>query len=228
MSKGKFVAFSLIAAALLSWQIAGVNIATSGTSGIVDPCSSLASSTGGTGCYLVCPLGDGDRLEDIGATISIVAKDATGTPLAAVPGPDFWLVGCNDGLVLCGGGGSINADSASNANGETTMSGDLSGSGCDLGGVVVVIQGVLVQDAGNSCNIQCIPLTTMSPDISGDGGVIDGIVELVDFSSFGAHFDTENGVDPAYDACYDYNCDGFVELVDFSVFGRHWQHSCQG
>ena len=47
MSKGKFVAFTLIAASLLSWQIAGVNLATSSTSGVVDPCSSLSSSAGG-------------------------------------------------------------------------------------------------------------------------------------------------------------------------------------
>jgi hypothetical protein len=223
MSKGKFVAFTLIAAALLSWQVAGVNIATSGTSGVVSPCSSLSSDAGGD-CFMVCPLDDGDRLDDIGATISIVAKDGTGAPLGGIPASDFWLVGCTDGLVLCGGGGGINADSASNASGETTMSGDMAGSGCDLAGVVVVIQSVLVQDVDDNCNVQCLSITTMSPDITGDGGVIDGTVELVDFSAFGVVYNKPL----LYDACFDYNCDGEVELVDFSIFGQHWEHACQG
>jgi hypothetical protein len=221
MSKGKFVAFSLIAAALLSWQVAGVNIATSGTSGVVDPCISSASSAGG--CFFVCPLGDADRLDDFGAVISIVAKDANGLPLGAIPASDFWALGCTDGIVLCGGGGGINADSASNANGETTMSGDMAGSGCDLDGMVVVIQGAIVQEAP-ACDPLCLAFDVVSPDITGDGGVIDGIVELADFSKFGIVYDKPL----LYDACFDYNCDGFVELLDFSKFGLHWQHSCSG
>jgi len=221
MSKGKFVAFSLIAAALLSWQIAGVDIATSGTSGVVDPCSSDASSAGG--CFFTCPLGDADRLDDFGAVISIVAKDANGLPLGGIPFSDFWALGCTDGIVLCGGGGGINADSASNSNGETTMSGDMAGSGCDMAGMVVVIQGVIVQEAP-ACDPLCLPFDFVSPDITGDGDVIDGHVELADFSKFGIVYDKPL----LYDPCFDYNCDGFVELLDFSKFGLHWQHSCQG
>lgn len=224
MSKGKFVAFSLIAAALLSWQIAGVNFATSGTAGIVDGCESEASYLGGD-CWMVCPLDDGDLLSDIGATISIVAKDGTGTALGAIPASDFWLLGCTDGLVLCGGGGSINADSASNSNGETTMSGDMAGSGCDLSGVVVVIQGVIVQEPPG-CDPLCLPITTMSPDITGDGGVIDGFVELADFSAYGLVHNHESDPEKDYDACFDYNCDGVVDLIDFSIFGQHWEHNC--
>jgi hypothetical protein len=173
-----------------------------------------------------CPLDDGDRLDDadVGATISIVAKDGTGAPLAGIPATDFWLVGCTDGLVLCAGAGAIDADSASNANGETTMSGDAAISGCDLAGVVVVIQSVLVADVDDNCNPQCLSITAMSPDRTGDGGVIDGVVELVDFSAFGTPYNKPL----QYDACFDYNCDGEVELIDFSIFGQHWEHSCQG
>jgi hypothetical protein len=100
----------------------------------------------------------------------------------------------------------------------------MAGSGCDLAGVVVVIQGVLVQDAGDNCSVQCLSITTMSPDITGPGGVIDGRVELIDFAAFGLVYNKPL----LYDACFDYNCDTEVELVDFAIFGQHWEHSCQG
>lgn len=226
MSKGKFVAFSLIAAALLSWQIASVDTATSGTSGVIDACASDASSAGG--CWLVCPLGDADRLDDFGAVISIFASDGT-SGLGNIPNTDFYLLGCTDGIVLCGGGGSINADSASSnlaaTLGQTTMSGDWAASGCDLDGVVVVIQGTIVEEGTPpACSPKCLDFDVVSPDITGDGGVIDGYVEVADFGKFGLVYDKPL----LYDACYDYNCDGQVELADFGDFGLHWEHSCQG
>ena len=73
MSKGKFVALSLIAAALLSWQVASVDTA---TSGVVDACSSSAIAL--PGCYVVCPQGDGTQLATINSTIFITVKDITG------------------------------------------------------------------------------------------------------------------------------------------------------
>jgi hypothetical protein len=222
MSKGKIVAFSLIAAALLSWQIASVNTATSGASGIVDACASDANSAGG--CWFSCPLGDADRLDEIGAVISIHADDGAGG-IANIPATDFYLLGCTDGLVLCGGGGSINADSASNASGNTTMSGDLAASGCDLDGIVVVIQGTIVEEGTPpNCTPKCLPFDAVTPDITGDGGVIDGAVDAIDFGRFGQIYTG----DLPFDACYDYNCDGQCELADFGDFGLHWEHSCQG
>lgn len=218
MSKGKLVAFSLIAAALLSWQVAGVNIA---TSGVVEPCSSTAVSAGG--CYLVCPQGDGSRLDAIGATISITAKDITGAPIAGIPAADFWLIGCNDQLVLCGGGGAINADSATNASGQTTIAGDLAASGCDLGGVSVVIQGVILTQQPNCTVPLCLPLTSVSPDLSGNGGVIDGAVDLIDLSQFSTGYTSPP---KPYQACLDFNCDGAVDIIDFSIFAQHYLHNC--
>lgn len=224
MSKGKVVAFSLIAAALLSWQVSGVNIATSGTSGVVEPCSSSASSAGG--CFFVCPRGDAARLDELipDATITVVAKDLSGAPIGGILPADIWTLGCSDGIVLCGGGGGINADSVTNdATGQTTISGDMAGSGCDLTGMVVVIQGNIVQEAPG-CDPMCLNFDVTSADITGDGGIIDGVIELADFGAFGLVYDNV----PAFDACFDYNCDGQVELLDFSLFGLHWQHSCQG
>jgi hypothetical protein len=218
MSKGKFVALSLIAATLLSWQVASVDIA---TSGVVEPCSSTAIAL--PGCYVVCPQGDGTQLGTINSKISIVAKDITGAPIAGIPAADFWLIGCNDQLVLCGGGGSINADSASNANGNTTISGDLSASGCDLGGVSVVIQGVVLVQQGTCSAPLCLPITTMSPDMTGNGGVIDGAVDLLDLSAFAGKYTSPP---KPYDACVDFNCDGVVDIIDFSIFAQHYLHVC--
>jgi hypothetical protein len=225
MSKAKFVAFSLIAAALLSWQIAGVNNATSGTSGIVDPCSSIAYMTGPTpACMMNCPNDDGRDLDtDLGVVIYLTAKDGSGTGIAGIPTQDVWLVGCSGNVVLCGGGGSIDADSATNANGETTISGDWAASGCDLTGVSVVIQGVVVSDNA-TCLPICLDIDAMSPDGTGDGGIVDGVVELADFSAFGLVYNKPLN----YDACWDFNCDTLVDLLDFSLFGLHWTHDCQG
>lgn len=228
MSKGKFVAFSLIAAALLSWQIAGVNNATSGTSGIVDPCSSIVTITGTTPvCLMNCPIDDGRTLNNLGIIFWITARDGSGAGIAGIPNQDFWLEGCAGTVVLCGGSGSIDADSASNALGNTTIGGlvntDWSASGCDQTGVVCVIQGVVVSDA-TTCLPICFDFRVTSPDGTGDGGVVDGVVELADFSKYG----TLHNNPPAYDACWDFNCDGLIELLDFSTFGQHWTHDCQG
>ena len=206
MSKGKFVAFALIAASLLSWQIAGVNNATSGTSGIVDPCSSLVWMTGTTPvCMMNCPLDDGRDLDtDLGVVIYVQARDGSAVPtsgIAGIPTQDIWMEGCSGTVVLCGGGGSIDADSATNAFGYTTITGDWSASGCDLTGIVVVIQGVPVSDATT-----CLPI----------------------FSKYGTLHNGHTQLPPVYDACWDFNCDGLIELLDFSTFGQHWTHDCQG
>jgi hypothetical protein len=219
MYKAKLAAFCLMAAALFGWQLAMVDTTISRSSMDVFSCSTRAWSAG-TDCWLVCPSGNSVRLDDEGATISIVVKGGAGQPIPGVPASDFWLVGCDEGLIPCGGSAGIDADSATNANGETTMSGALAAGGCDPLGVVVVVQGVLVTDP--DCNVLCLDIPTVSPDASGEGGVVDLVVELVDFAAFGLVYNKPL----EYDACYDYNCDGEVELVDFAIFGQHWGHSC--
>jgi hypothetical protein len=217
MFKGKFVVLSLIAVALLCWQILPTTVDTV-NSGIVEPCSSSASSAGG--CVLVCPQGDGDRLDALGATISVVVKDQAGAPIPGIPGADFWLMGCNDpGLVLCGGGGSINADAATDINGETTIVNDFAAGGCDSVGVVVVVQGVVIEDINNNCNPLCLPIVMVSPDI--DASLL---VDVVDLGLFSINYTAP--VPKGYVACLDYNCDGAIDLVDFSLFSQHYLHLC--
>ena len=142
MFKGKFVALSLLAAALLCWQIMPAAV-DSANSGIVDPCSTTATTAGG--CLIICPQGDGTSLGGAGATISVTVKDATGAPVPGIPAADFWLIGCNDALTLCGGSGSSNADAATDGAGQTTISGGLAAGGCDTG-LSHVVQGVVIAE----------------------------------------------------------------------------------
>jgi hypothetical protein len=214
MFKGKFVVLAVMAAALLSWQMmpAGVD---SANSGIVDPCSSTAASAGG--CWLICPQGDGDALSTIGATISITVKDATGAAIAGIPASDFWVIGWNDNLALCGGSGSINADAASDANGDATISGSLAAGGCDTG-VQVVVQGTVIADPADWANPLCLSIVAVSPDYNKDL-----LVDIIDFSIFGPAFPSPPN---AYDPCLDYDCNGIIDIIDFSIFGQHYLHSC--
>ncbi len=212
MLKGKFVVLSLIAAALLCWQVTG-NVETA-SSGIVNPCSSTASSA--SACYLVCPQGDGDRLDAVGATISVTVRDNLGAPIPNIVASDFWLIGWNDALALCGGSGSINADSASAADGTTTISGDLAAGGCD-DGFQVVVQGVIIADPNDWTQALCLAIVVRSPDLNADL-----VVDILDFSAFGDFYNT----DPAGDPCSDFNCDGVIDLLDFAAFGNHYLHFC--
>jgi hypothetical protein len=213
MFKGKFVVLSVLAALLLCWQFLPMNT-NSASSGIVHPCSSEAEfCTSGSRCWFICPQGDGQTLANGSNEICIHIEDATGAPIAGILATDFWLIGCTD-LCLCNGSGCIDADSATNDQGNTTMSGTMSAGGCDLVGVQVVCQGVIVGGPTPPCN-PCLSIWVTSPDLD-----CTLIVDIVDFTIFAAAFVT------AYDPCCDYNCDGIIDLIDFALFAQHWQHRC--
>lgn len=216
MVKGKFVLLSILAAALLCWQFLPMNTETA-SSGIVDPCSSGASFLyPGTRCLFICPQGDGEDLEDGNNQILVTVSDDTGAPIPGVLAADIWLVGCED-IYLCAGSGSSNADSATNDNGITTISGTIAGGGSDTLGVMVVVQSVII-NCRLVCGGPCLPIMVVSPDIDGDGDV-----DLGDFSIFGACFQSPP---KPYQARCDMDCDGDVDLGDFSRFAQHWQHRC--
>jgi hypothetical protein len=220
MFKGKLVVLSLIAAALLCWQVMPASVDTA-NSGIVDPCSSFAYIVGGPYCWLVCPQGDGPPLNNLtgggDATIYVTAKDQTGNPIPGIPFADFWLIGWQDLLALCGGAGAIDADANSDVNGEATISTAMFAGGCETG-IAVVIQGALLLDPANWTDPLCLAITTRSPDINGD---LD--VQSLDFTVFGNAW---GPLGNPYNPCADYNCDGQVQSLDFTQFGNHWQHSC--
>jgi hypothetical protein len=234
MLKGKFVLLTLVAAALVSWQVS-VSV-DSANSGIIDPCSSGATS--GSGCYgsidpsggiLQAPI---QSLADNGVTISCTVKESNGTPIAGIPAVDFWVVGCVGTLTLCGGSGAINATAATDVNGQTTIEGvlfagvecdtDLStgstGTGSTETGLQAVAQGIILGQP--NCVTTCLAITPRSPDINGDL-----TVGLVDFSLFGAHYTVLVASPKPYSACSDYNCDGVNTLPDFAIFGKSYQNA---
>lgn len=221
MFKGKLVVLSLIAAALLCWQVMPASVNTV-NSGIVDPCSSYASVVGSGYCWVVCPQGDAAALNNLAplagdATISVTVRDQTGAAIPGIPAADFWLIGWADALALCGGAGAINATAASDASGQTTITAAMFAGGCD-DGVAVVVQGTIILDPANWTDPLCLDIDVRSPDGDGDLQVIN-----TDFTQFGNAWVPLGGV---YDACMDFNCDAAINSIDFTVFGNHWQHSC--
>jgi hypothetical protein len=225
MFKGKFVVLSLVAAALVCWQVMPMSVDTA-SSGIVDPCSSTASVAGSNHCLLTNPAGpqgadpSNIRLDNLGAVISITVKDGTGAVVPGIPAFDFWLIGCTGQLCLCGGQGSINADSASGVNGGTSMSGSYRTGGCE-DGVQVVAQGVVIADP-NDCNqALCLSINVRSPDLNCD--LVNLGVASQDLSQFSVAYPST--VQP-YDPCMDYDCDGDVDIVDLSIFSTYYLTFC--
>jgi hypothetical protein len=161
---------------------------------------------------MICPQGDGYPLSLFDSEILVTVRDNLNNPIENVMATDFWVVGCT-GLELCGGSGSSNADSATNAAGQTTISGEVAAGGCDTG-LMVVVQGVVI-----GCPATCLTIHVASPDIT----VPWLIVQIADFSVFAAGFASPP---KPYDPCLDYDCDGDIDLGDFSTFAQHWQHFC--
>jgi len=234
MLKGKYVLLSL-AAALVCWQVAGVDTV---NSGIVDACKSTVSANAGV--VLVCPLGDGDALTSpVGggnSQISLTVRDITNTGIPGIPAQDMWLVGCNDGLLLCGGSSGSNADAAtSSPSGSTTFSQEPTAGGCDTG-LYAVVQGVVIQTAG-SCLPTCLPIAARSPDYKSAAGCgaidnrcPDSRVTNADFSWFITHYPTGTNPGAPYLACADYAATlGVISLADFTRFVLHFSgagHKC--
>ena len=214
------MASGLVLAIALCW-CALPHFATTASAGWVNACSTSVYTA--AGCYVACPQGDGTSLSAINSTIHVVCRDWVGDPFPDVPASDFWLIGCNGALVLCGGSASIDADQPSDAGGETTISGTLAASGCSVGGVHLVVQGTIIADPADCYVRYCLPLQTVSPDITGNGGIIDGVVDLIDLAAFSAGYTAPPN---PYDGCLDYNCDDLVDIIDFSIFAQHYLHDC--
>jgi hypothetical protein len=235
MLKGKYVLLSL-AAALVCWQVAGIDNA---NSGIVDACKSSVSAAAGV--VLVCPLGDGDLLTaPVGGgncQITGTIKDNGNVAIPGIPATDGWLVGCNDGLLLCGGSSGSNMDAASTATGAIVFSNEPIAGGCDTG-LFVVIQGVVIKDGGNPCLPKCLPIQARSPDYktstgcgAADNRCPDSKVTTADFNWFVSHLPTAGNPGAPYLACADYAAPlgAPIGLADFSKFTVHFAgagHKC--
>ena len=210
MFKRRFLAFTLI---VLGWQV-GLDVDRAESK--LDPVLTTATVAPGPHNYIVCPTGDGDRLDAIGAIITITMRVSNGVPVANIPSSDSWIIGCSDQVVLWRGSQSIDADALSDENGEATMSGALTGGGCDDGVLVVVMGDILIDGDGEPV---CLPINVRSPDMAGPAGAMgDLLVDLIDFSVFASAWSS-------YDACADFDSDGLVTLLDLSIFAQHFLHA---
>lgn len=171
-------------------------------------------------CYFACLWGDTKSLIENGFCIRFEIGDLGCEPYPSIPATDFWLIDCDPlrDLTLCGGSVSIDADSATNANGVTTMSlGALATGGCAQG-VSPVCQGVLLED-GNHAAL-CWDVRVRSADMDGSQ-----TLDLVDPSIFAGYYPPQ-----AYQACADFDCSGAVGLSDLSRFAQHFGppgHECE-
>lgn len=221
MLKGKLAACCLVAFGLL---------VASGTAfaGVINTCNSTASvilagqpSTPVTAS--VCPAGDAEAFGVQGFYIRATIKDGLGVGIPNILGTDFWLDDCdavNDLIVLCGGSSSSNADSLTNSLGQTTMANtSMSAGKCALG-VIVIVQGSILDNPATSCTTKlCLPVYVKSYDLSGDLAIT-----LPDLGLFALGYPPN-----AFNACTDFSGNGTNNLPDLATFALHFGppgHEC--
>jgi len=180
--------------------------------GIPDPCLSSVSSASGT--VLACPAGDGETLAEKGLQISVTCRDGENLPIVAIPATDFWLIGCNNNLTLCGGSVSSNADHVTDASGQTTISGTIAAGGSDQ--IMVVVQGIVI-----GCPPTCLAIDVKSPDLTGNL-----VVDLADAALFATGYPPQ-----PYRPESDLDGDGSVGILDYALLYQHFyypseKHQC--
>lgn len=174
---------------------------------IVDLCLSTASAPGG--CVFVCPGGDGQTLAARGTVIDVTILGDNGDPIPNIQASDFWFVGCDGNMSLCGGSACINADGPTDSNGHTTISGTI-GAGGYAEGVNVVVMGIVI-----GCpEPTCLPITVRSPDM--DANLV---IDIVDLALFAPHYTSPP---KPYNTQADFNCDGYVDILDLAMFAFHY------
>jgi hypothetical protein len=212
MIKGKVLLFALL-----------LVLATSVYAGEVDDCLSTVSLSASPLHMLICPAGDFDDMgDDLGGYIMITAVDGSGIGIPSIPWSDYWIDACDgtQALYLCCN--AINADSLTNALGQTTLSDPISGGGCiTSGGVFVAIQGKQILEAPGCTDPVCLDMEIKSPDLTADG-----FVALDDFGIFAPSYGSSVG-DANWNECCDYDWNGCIDLPDFGSFANHYQHECQ-
>jgi hypothetical protein len=214
MLKGKILLFSLL-----------LVFATSAFAGDVDNCQST--------CYLstsplrvsICPAGDFEFIREgaggISDYIRVIVRNASGVGIGGIPWSDYWLDACDPEQALCLCCSPIAADSLTNGNGETTISGRIAGGGCVLtDGVYIAVQGKILLSAPGCIDPICLDMIIVSPDLNADC-----VVNLSDLGIFGLSYNKCLGA-PGYNPCCDYQDDNCCNLSDFAYIGEHYQHEC--
>lgn len=217
MFKGKVLLFALL-----------LVFSTSLYAGEVDDCNSTVALVDCPNMRLnICPAADFNQVRDTGGYISIVVKDGSDVGIAGIPWTDYWMGACDVAYEICLCADGIVADSLTNENGETTISGFIGGGGCVLsGGVYMAIQNktILDETGDPGCTLEtpiCLNIEIRSPDY-----ICDGIVDLSDYSAFVSSWSLCSGAGN-YNECFDFISNDCVDLSDFSAFAAHWQHECR-
>ena len=195
---------------LLSLAVAGsmlLGLTSLAMAGIPDPVLSTASSASGT--LLITPAGAGEILGDKGLTISVNVKDANGDDIAGYPFQDMWVDGASPADIALCQGGSV-ADGNTNATGDATISGAISGGGWTQGGLQVYLAGVALAGPALTINVN-------SPDITRDL-----VVDLGDIGDFADDFINVNPNEFRSDFVFD----GVLDLADIGEFAIHNGESC--
>ena len=215
MFKGKVLLFSLLL---------GLLLATSLYAGDVDNCQSEVYLSTTPMRVSICPQGDFEEIYTGGGGTSdyirVIARDSGGNGIPGIPWTDYWIQACDAGEELCLCAQPIVADSLTNENGETTISGRIAGGGCALNGVYIAIQGRTIVESPSCVDPVCLNMVIVSPDLNADC-----YVNLSDFGIFATSYNTTQG-DSDFDTCCDYNDDNICDLSDFGFFGEHYQHQC--
>ena len=186
---------------------------------IVDFCGSNATvvlngAPGPVVALAACPAGDAPPPAVFGWWIEITVV-SNSVPIQNIPAEDFWLFDCDGGsnLFLCGGQQSINADSTTNAAGQTTISEVALAAGGCVTGMSVVVQGVVLPDPANCGVALCLPIEMKSFDMTADGAVTPA-----DLSTFAGQYPPNPG-----HACSNFTGVGPVTtLADLSTFAIHF------
>jgi hypothetical protein len=173
----------------------------------------------------ICPQGDFESLRDGCGTgrdyIWVHMVDCLGQGMESIPITDYWIQAYNptEELYLCSF--PIAADSATNSDGWTTISGPIAGGGCALtGGLYLAAQGNNFIDGPGCVETTRLNIVIVSPDLNADSEV-----NLSDLAVFGLSYNKSIG-DPGYNDCCDFNDDTACNLSDFAFMGAHYQHGC--
>jgi hypothetical protein len=195
-------------------SVVAVSLASAAGAVVPDLSNSFATIASSGATVLVCPAGDGDRLDaaqdciggTVVATVTLNLFDIGFNPVAGYPAVDMWLQA--NGLVTCPYG-SI-ADGPSDVNGMTTFSGTIYGGGCSNDAslnVYINPHGLLNQVGLN--------LDLISPDLNGD--LVVNLTDLVMFVNIYVG---------AYSVCADYVCDGTINIADVATIAAHFGATC--
>jgi hypothetical protein len=188
---------------------AGLILGLSGLAMAGIPDAGNSTVAGGGGTLMIAPNGNGETIASHSTTIDVHIADGNGLAIANFPAQDIWFDDAGTGDInLCQGGSTADADT--DANGDTEISGTLTGGGWTKDGMSVFVSGVAI--TGGSGPI--ISTDVNSPDINGDR-----IVDLIDVGSFAADL-------LAYQFRSDLVFSGVIDLSDVGRFASFINASC--